>query len=377
MDQLHANTHLKSFSRVEELQENDAIFVRDIISLFSNYSETQIKNGTSKDFNSPKGIQEFLESLELKSNEILIDREGHICKLNLRSWFTELLPFWIKEIVDLKRSHGFSKNEIIDSINRFVSHNILTSSEIDPCGNLLVDLPAWYLSIIPETIGLLSKLEYLDLGDNHLIKLPESIKDLRALKELHLSFNMFNDLPDWMVELPKLECLDASCNPLQGVPHCVIKIAEKRYAHFHKEVPHAEAIILGVLDILSGGVLSKLEDNQFQYACNYRVNEDGHVSHIYIDGEGVLVEFFPKILCELAHLEELYILPNAITSLPESLSNLAKLRVLNLWSYRNAVEDWRGDDFKIPESIFPFLKKLDEFIYDHKVLKKFGLDRRE
>ena len=371
---------LKPLSKIEDLHEDDAQFVRDLMSLHFLYFDKGGRKIPSEGKAYEEAVSEFLGFLYEFGNDILIDRnvKGRICKLQLHNWFTHLLPYWIKRIVESKRIHGNSKNDIINSIDEFISHNLVVPDEIIPCENPMDDLPAWYLHVIPDSIGLLSELKFLNLKCNHLTAIPESMKNLGHLRELDLCFSIFNDLPDWLAELPMLERLDISCNPLQTVPKCVIKIAEKHYARFHKDVPHKEAIVLGILDILSGEILCKLEDDQFpdgDHAHNYRVNEYGHVSHIYLWEEDVLFEFFPEQLCELVHLEELHIVENAITSLPESLPKLKKLKVLNLW--RDCIDIGRSEEFRIPESIFPFLRNLDRFIYETNVLKKLGLDKNE
>ena len=204
-----------------DLNENDACFVRELISQQLFDFETGINKTTSEE----KGnFEEILKSLPY------LYANGQIRKLDLGNWFTYLLPFWMRRIIESKRSYGLSKDEIVADINRFVSHNIIAPDEIDPCGNIKEDLPIWYSDIIPESIGLISKLKYLELGGNHLNKLPESIKNLKNLRELHLGFNLLKNLPDWLADLPKLRRLEVSNNPLQTVPKCVIILAEKHYA---------------------------------------------------------------------------------------------------------------------------------------------------
>lgn len=139
-------------------------------------------------------------------------------------------------------------------------------------------------------------------------------------------------------------------------------------------MPHEEAIVLGILEILSGRKLYKIDDSQVpdgDNAQNYRINEDGHISHIFIWEESILFEFFPEQLCELVYLEELHIEPTAIIKLPESLSKLKKLRILSLSNFYEYIG--RSEELSIPESIFPFLRKLKDFSFDSDLLKKLGL----
>jgi Leucine-rich repeat (LRR) protein len=71
---------------------------------------------------------------------------------------------------------------------------------------------------LPAGLGLLTRLEELDLAGNALDSLPDGIADLGSLRVLRLAWNRFaGDLPD-LAALSRLETLDLSGNPFTPGP---------------------------------------------------------------------------------------------------------------------------------------------------------------
>ena len=101
------------------------------------------------------------------------------------------------------------------------------------------------------------------------------------------------------------------------------------------------------MEILSGSKLKKIKaDDLIIYkdvACNYKLNEKGHVTGIYIFNSHLSnLTTFPKQICSLKNLEELEFPNNDIKVIPNSIGKLTKLQRLNLRN--NMIED-------IPESL--------------------------
>lgn len=71
---------------------------------------------------------------------------------------------------------------------------------------------------LPEDIGSLTKLEYLELAGNELSILPVTLCDLTALKTLILDDNHLIRLPDKLGTLPSLTFLNVSVNRLASIP---------------------------------------------------------------------------------------------------------------------------------------------------------------
>lgn len=77
------------------------------------------------------------------------------------------------------------------------------------------------LTRLPESIGKLKRLSFLRIDDSGLPALPESIGDLSALIDLRLSGNRVETLPASMARLTQLEYVDLSGNPLTELPEFI------------------------------------------------------------------------------------------------------------------------------------------------------------
>ena len=145
-------------------------------------------------------------------------------------------------------------------------------------GAVRLDLCKLGLSTLPDTLGQLTQLEYLDLSLNELTALPESLGQLTWLLRLKLFHNQLSDLPESLGQLTRLEDLDLSDNQLRVLPESLTQINNLR-----------------TLD-LSGNQLTRL----------------------------------PESLGQLGELRVLDLSVNRLTRLPESLQRLASLEVLDL-----------------------------------------------
>ncbi|XP_048646296.1 leucine-rich repeat-containing protein 28 isoform X4 [Marmota marmota marmota] len=72
--------------------------------------------------------------------------------------------------------------------------------------------------VVPEAIGSLVKLQYLDLSDNALEIVCPEIGRLRALRHLRLANNQLQFLPPEVGDLKELQTLDISTNRLLTLP---------------------------------------------------------------------------------------------------------------------------------------------------------------
>jgi hypothetical protein len=81
-----------------------------------------------------------------------------------------------------------------------------------------LDIQYTALSELPEDFGKLVNLVYLDLTGNKIEKLPDSMARLKNLETLYLGRNRLTELPAWIQHFEKLEHLVIGGNPLRTVP---------------------------------------------------------------------------------------------------------------------------------------------------------------
>nr|CAD7576306.1 unnamed protein product [Timema californicum] len=89
-----------------------------------------------------------------------------------------------------------------------------------------LDVSKNILECLPNSIGNLSKLFVLNISQNKLTDIPESFKNLCLLNCLNISHNIMEVLPECLIELPNISNLNVSHNKLQ-VFNEVLKCAEK------------------------------------------------------------------------------------------------------------------------------------------------------
>jgi Leucine-rich repeat (LRR) protein len=104
-----------------------------------------------------------------------------------------------------------------------------------------LDLSYLKLRTLPEAIGQLSQLQWLNLSNNQLSSLSEAIGRLSQLQQLRLSFNQLNTLPEALQSLERLEKLFLHGNHGLRLPEEVLGPAYQVGVGAQRSPPQAPA----------------------------------------------------------------------------------------------------------------------------------------
>jgi len=80
------------------------------------------------------------------------------------------------------------------------------------------------LTVLPDTIIKLEKLEYLYLNNNRLSKLPEFLSSFESIKELNIKNNFIENIPESIRELRNLEVLNIKKNKIEELPDILLNL---------------------------------------------------------------------------------------------------------------------------------------------------------
>lgn len=124
-----------------------------------------------------------------------------------------------------------------------------------------------------------------------------------------------------------------------------------------------DAKVLAHFSVLIEGKLERAEIDENLYndvddmhrMYYFKVNYEGYVIELYLHhSEEVFLTLLPKMLCSLKYLEVICFPNNLMKKIPEWITNLKFLRVLDV----NNVESANPE---IPNSIKPFIESLESF----------------
>lgn len=226
-----------------------------------------------------------------------------------------------------------------------------------------------FLTFLPETIGNLSNLTYLELCFEEGIKFPESFKNLVNLKEL-IVFGASNFImPEFFAELQQLERLDfIECNQVKNLPTNIGKLTHLKIIDIEdSEIQKIPESICNCLNLeklnLSYGTIKSLPKN-FSKLINLRELDLSHNQ----------IQELPVNFGKLKKLEKLSLGDNLIERLPEDFGELTNLTYLNLEympkliyypkSFTNLVNLKRlifsSGDYEKPFWLIEFLNKFED-----------------
>lgn len=179
--------------------------------------------------------------------------------------------------------------------------------------------------------------------------------------------------------LIRLNLLD---NNIKKIPNSLFELSERNLAkeYILNGVIPEEASVLGLLELLSGIKLQKIEMNKQasdyndinHWMYNYKLNQSGNVIEIWLYSMEPFLGIFPVQLCQLKYLEELHLEKNSIKFIPKQIGKLGAIKVLNLMLNRivripKSIKNLKNlkvlgifgnnDIKKIPKSIKEYLEK--------------------
>jgi len=88
----------------------------------------------------------------------------------------------------------------------------------------ITELGISFIEEVPDTIGLLTKLEHLDLSFGYISTLPNSMENLKNLKSINLCWNEFSSIPKVLKSLKKVKNINITNNKLKGIPEWASKV---------------------------------------------------------------------------------------------------------------------------------------------------------
>lgn len=84
------------------------------------------------------------------------------------------------------------------------------------------------IAVIPDWVGDLPQLVFLDFSSNRIAVLPESISRLRGLTILLLTNNKIEEVPEWIGDLVNLNELGLNNNKVSSLPKSITKLVNLR-----------------------------------------------------------------------------------------------------------------------------------------------------
>ncbi len=304
-------------------------------------------------------------------------------------------------------------NEIPKNIQTFQYLNRLTISSLrnhiqipEVIGRLsqleYLDISHDSLVLLPRQLYTLKKLKVLNVSQNKLANLADEIGTLNSLKDINYSYNNIVELPASLNNLLKLETMDGSVNPIKRLPSLSnLKFLQKLKFDYCdlQSLPNDIGSLRNMQELhLKNNFLQKLPDgicelNKLKYLNIEHNNlqslpeEIGNLRALEeLNLEYNQIEAIPSNVGRLSSLRELFIGYNKIKHLPKEIAHLSSLEKFFAYSstaqnkesprnYYSSRVIYRGDK-SIPDTI-PSFSKLKDFpnnLEKWKKIKEIRLD---
>ncbi len=171
-----------------------------------------------------------------------------------------------------------------------------------------IKLVNYGLTVIPESIGSLEKLENLDLSHNRIKKIPESIGFLQNLQKLNLGINQIHEIPESLGNLISLKQIKLDHNQLTNLPESITNLKSLEF-----------------LSLWSNSLVALPE----------RIGDLTSLQIIGLSYNNLIK--IPETISNLNSIQTLDLSNNHLTKIPEKIGYLKSLQVL--WLNDNYLED--------------------------------------
>ncbi|MGY3779718.1 leucine-rich repeat domain-containing protein [Isobaculum melis] len=207
--------------------------------------------------------------------------------------------------LSLHSSQAMTITENIDCLSELTYLNLFNVDILpETIGNLVsltyLEVRGTQLTSIPGEIGKLNKLQTLNINGTGLTSLPPELGNLVSLKILNLSQNKLTALPSELGNLSALQTLEARLNQLTSLPAELGNLSSLTKLDFYHNKISTIPATLGNLNNLKELILSS---NQ--------------------------LTSIPDTLGNLNNLKELILFSNQLTSIPATLGNLNSITKLD------------------------------------------------
>ena len=291
--------------------------------------------------------------------------------------------FYAPIVINVRNNHtyalmlgGFKLKELPKSISLLKKLRFLTLYNTD-------------IHNLPKSIQNLKNLSCLNLARNNFKKLPKSLSKLRNLRSLILNEESLKNIPNWIGKLHRLAFLKDLSGNIRKIPNSLITISNQKFVkrYINLGVEKTEAPILGLLELLSGIPLEKIDSFEDEFDSGkfdpinsmhcFKLNDKGNVIRLYLYSYHYpLVWILPKQIALLKHIKWICLYNNTIPQIPKKIGKLKSLEILDL--SKNSIK-------KIPLAIKKLrklqnldlsinqIKKIPRLLKNNPILKKIDL----
>ena len=214
------------------------------------------------------------------------------------------------------------KNRHVQALSFSLKTNLSYSvSSLSKLKNL--DLSCNYFTILPDLFNFLSHLEHLDLSWNDFSSFPKQLNKLKNQKilSLKMSHNDINIIPEWIGTLKSLKYLDLSYNTIKNIPESIGLLNSLEELNLQgnnlQEIPPSLGLLISLKRLrLSNNNIREIPDSMGSLA----LLQD-------LDLKNNNIQELPESMRELNSLISLNLKGNGIQRLQESMSSLEKLKL--------------------------------------------------